>query len=80
MSELKTDFMTSWVIALAALLLAGYDLYAFRKEGHGHTISEVLTTWSLRHPLVPFALGVLMGHFFWPQVLIECSRLAEVCR
>ena len=31
----------------------------------GDTISEVVRGWAQRHPVIPFAAGVLMGHFFW---------------
>lgn len=66
---IKTSFATAWVIICTAAFLIAYDFYAFRTRGKGDTISEVILSYSLRHPVIPFIFGVLMGHFFWPQVV-----------
>lgn len=46
-----------------ALLLA-YEYYALKTTQSGDTISEIIWKMSKR-PLVPFALGMLAGHFVW---------------
>lgn len=53
------------LVAVAAALI-GWDVWLYVTEPEGNTISEALL-WSSRHPVVPFAFGVLMGHLFWPQ-------------
>lgn len=66
-------------VATIALLLSmgagliGWDVYVAVEErniepGKGATISEVTLGFAQRHPIVPFAVGVLCGHLFWPQV------------
>lgn len=52
-----------WIFASLVILALVYEAIAlYRSEGD--TISEII--WRLgRHPLVPFAVGVLMGHLFW---------------
>lgn len=30
------------------------------------TISQVIARWAVKHPIIPFVFGVLMGHWFWP--------------
>jgi hypothetical protein len=47
--------------------LAGWDIFVAANSSPGDTISEVVLEVALRHPIVPFALGVLCGHWFWPQ-------------
>lgn len=33
----------------------------------GDTISEVTLAFAQRHPALPFSVGVVAGHLFWPQ-------------
>jgi hypothetical protein len=35
--------------------------------GIGSSISVSLFEFSKRNPIVPFGVGILMGHFFWPS-------------
>lgn len=49
-------------------LVAGlvvYEIVALRNECEGDTISEIVQAATTRRPIVPFAAGVLCGHFFW---------------
>lgn len=62
----RTRFTTSWVILLIAALLIVWDVYA--RQYDSGTISEVVLSWARSHPIVPFALGVIGGHLFWPQL------------
>lgn len=53
-----------WVFAALCLGLLVYEGVALYSKRDGDTISEM--TWYLsKRPLVPFAMGFLMGHFFW---------------
>lgn len=45
-------------------LLLVYEIWALKSDAPGDTISEVIWRVSKR-PLLPFAFGILMGHFFW---------------
>jgi len=59
-----------WTIAILAgvsLLLIVWDIYAATNKERGDTISEVVLDFARRHPVIPFLLGVLMGHLLWPQ-------------
>lgn len=62
-----------WTLVIlggCALLLIAWDVYVafFNREPNAKdTISGIVLGFARRHPLVPFAFGVLMGHFFWPQ-------------
>ena len=57
----------TWIIVIVILLLIGYDTIAAIKYGYKDTISWDILNTSLSHPILPFAAGVLCGHFFWPQ-------------
>lgn len=67
-------WVTLGILVAVTLLLVGWDVYvAVAEAGRGNdpaaggTISEVVLGYARRHPVLPFSLGVLMGHFFWPQ-------------
>lgn len=49
---------------IGLVLLGIYELYTATNSKGGNTISEYV--WYLsQHPIVPFAFGMLMAHFFW---------------
>lgn len=52
------------IIILSSIALAAYDVLPLLTEVEGDTISEVLRDWAPRHPFVPLALCVLIGHWF----------------
>lgn len=64
-----TKFKTVWILAVVCAILIGWDVYAAMSTTEP-TISA-LTLWFSKHPVVPFAAGVLGGHLFWPQVRKE---------
>ena len=52
-----------------------YDIYALiMSKKTEYTISYVILQWGEKYPflkmVIPFALGILIGHFFWPQCII----------
>lgn len=58
--------MQKLFVALVGGLVV-YELAALANKYEGDTISEILWTVTARRPLVPFACGLLMGHFFWQR-------------
>jgi hypothetical protein len=44
-----------------------YELVTLANEHDGDTISEIIWDATTQRPLVPFAAGVLCGHFFWQK-------------
>lgn len=56
------------MIYVYVLLVAGlltYEVVALLNRKEGDTISEIHWRLARRYPVVPFGLGVLMGHLFW---------------
>ena len=55
-----------WVFWGLVLLLFAYEFWALLDARPGNMISEIV--WHLSgRPLVAFAFGMLMGHFFWQR-------------
>ena len=55
--------VTQILILVVLAALGGWDIFAAQTEGG--TISEVVRTFAYGHPIVAFALGVVVGHWFW---------------
>ncbi len=62
-----TRRVTIGILVATALLLIAWDVYAYLAAGSEATISRVTLGFARQHPVLPFAVGVLMGHLFWPQ-------------
>ena len=56
---------TDWVIILIAVVAIVYDLFIMATKGVSWTISVRLLAWSKLYPIIPFSIGVLMGHLFF---------------
>jgi len=54
----------AWLIAIVGLLI--YEAYAVLNGVPGDTLSEAVWTYG-RHPMIGFAAGVVVGHFFWQR-------------
>lgn len=54
-----------WVFTGLLLSLLVYELVALGARAPGATISELVWQAAHRRPIVPFAVGLLCGHFFW---------------
>ena len=44
-----------------------YELVALSETRRGDTISEIMWSETSHYAMIPFAMGVLMGHFFWQR-------------
>lgn len=57
--------LTLVVIWATVALLIAYDVWAAFTPGA--TLSETMLSMGHRHPIIPFAMGVLIGHFWAGQ-------------
>jgi len=58
-------------------LVAGlviYEVVALADQKDGDTISEIVWEGTTNRPILPFAFGVLMGHFFWQRATGSSAR------
>ncbi len=53
-----------WILLAVTVVLVVFDIWAVTNSVEGDTLSAYVR-WISQHPVVPFAFGVLMGHFFW---------------
>lgn len=63
LSEIPNVFL--WCVSAAICFAVLYDTWASTQLSGRTTISELITSWSMRWPAVPFAAGFLCGHLFW---------------
>lgn len=64
---MKTRAITISILIAVTLGLVGWDIYVALTPQKDDTISEVILDYAGEHPVVPFGLGVVMGHLLWPQ-------------
>lgn len=57
--------LTKILVVFTAVALVLYDVYAVVAGGKEATISWIVLQWSKVYPIIPFALGVVIGHMFW---------------
>jgi len=67
LKKIKTNLKTAWVIGITMVILIILDIYMWNNGIPGDTISEITIRNAMRHPIIPFIWGVIMGHLFWPQ-------------
>lgn len=54
----------AFIVTMVALI-AIFDVLQLVRKGSQATISHVLYTAAQRWPIIPFTLGVVVGHLFW---------------
>lgn len=55
------------VSLLTIIFFAGiWDVYVTFAQFPEATVSEIIQSWALRFPIIPFLAGLLLGHLFWP--------------
>lgn len=59
--------VTIGILIATAVIWALYDVIPFLDPARGDTISEVILYYALRSLFIPYAFGVLCGHFFFPR-------------
>jgi len=58
-----------WIaLALIALLAVtgAFDVWATFAQPAGATVSAHLQSWAVQFPVLPLAIGIIIGHLFWP--------------
>lgn len=63
---MKNRKLSITIMVVTTLALIAWDIWVYITPEKGDTISEIIAFYS-DHPLLPFAFGVLIGHWFWPQ-------------
>ena len=61
----KYQMWTRIFIGVIIFAILIYDVYIAIIGGTGTTVSHELIAWSYKYPVLPFAVGFVMGHLFW---------------
>ena len=56
-----------YLLLAGVVLLFGYEFWAAANGKPGDTISEIALAFARRHPVLPFAVGFVLGHLFSSQ-------------
>ena len=66
MPKVDGPTVTRLTLLLTLIALLGYDLFAVYQFGYEGTISLVVFTMAKSFPIIPFLVGVVVGHLFFP--------------
>lgn len=69
MSNDKWKKLTGWSLIVVTAGLVIWDIVVASTEEKGDTISEVLLAQTKTRPIIATAIGIIIGHLFWPQGL-----------
>lgn len=56
---------TDWILIGIALFLAGWEVWTLVNKTPGDHITARVREMTAKWPLLPFLLGVLVGHLWW---------------
>ena len=56
--------LTDWVMIGSTVALVAFDIVV--AVTGKPTISQKVRSYAGKYPMIPFALGVLIGHWLWP--------------
>lgn len=62
---MNKKLITISILLGVASLLIGWDIYVYFAGENSDMITAVIWKTSTSHPVVPFLVGVVMGHLFW---------------
>ena len=66
--------MTKAFIILIITVIVVFDVATLTLRGYETTISWELYSRSLEFPVIPFSLGFICGHLFWPNKMPERAK------
>jgi hypothetical protein len=55
-----------YLLFLLVIVVGVFDVVALGRWGQQATISFVVKGWSARFPILPFLMGLVIGHLLWP--------------
>lgn len=67
MAVMTKRHWTAIILGAVTVLLVIWNVYV-AIASPADTISQVIFGWAGVYPVLPFVIGVLMGHWFWPQI------------
>lgn len=65
MQSLRAEFWLSILFLLVIVAIYIWDAYQLTTGHPPRSVSVVMREWSSAQPILPFCVGVLVGHLFW---------------
>jgi hypothetical protein len=66
---------TDFVVCSSVIILLVWEAWTLTNKKQNDTISESIWRVAYKRPLIPFLVGMLMGHFFWLPA--NCGELVR---
>jgi hypothetical protein len=60
----NTILAIAFCVILAAI--AAWDIFVLAKHRPEDTVSSILSQWATQAPVFAVAVGLVLGHIFWP--------------
>jgi hypothetical protein len=55
------------IMCAVGIVMLAYEFFAIVTGDEEATVSRSTLEWSMMYPIIALELGILLGHFFWPQ-------------
>lgn len=66
-SIITPQYLLALCLLTMFLVVGVWDIWVQATGQPAATVSNVLGTWSQQYPMLPLAMGVLIGHLLWPR-------------
>lgn len=58
------------ILLVAGIVVGAWDIWVTAIGRPLDTVSRTLWDWSTMYPILPFVFGVIIGHVFWPTIIL----------
>jgi hypothetical protein len=65
---------TQILLVATVVIWVAYDVFAAIRWGAMQTISVVLWQLAQKYPVIPLAVGALIGHLWIPMIGLNCGK------
>lgn len=67
---MKDMNLASWFMLAIVLVVSVSDFFFATNLKKGDTYSETIMWYIVRHPILSFSAGIIIGHLIWPQYVV----------
>lgn len=75
---MKTPIITTIIVLAVTLGLIGYDIWVVVEDTPNDTISWIVLSNSLKHPIIAWLWGGLSGHLFWNMKIDATNHIYPI--
>jgi uncharacterized membrane protein len=62
-----TPYIARIILLILVIVVVGWDIWVTNLGDPKASFSQVILDKSMKDPIIPFLVGVLIGHLFWPN-------------